>query len=789
VLSFPVALAGALKASSTSGYFYVKLYFGDESNFTGLSDTDRTIDSVKYRGLVQSWGDITQQFDINTFQSAISTTSITIYNGPNVGRIDDTTSAAGGRFSDLFATQNYVNRKWIMYLGASGVPAASHAQIGEGVITDQIEQGNDYVTFRLADYGARESLEVPIDKAERSTYTNISDGNDGKPFPMMYGDLSQRTATGEWERHYVRGHAPALVVDPQDTDGKVNCAPDTLDTSRSITLNSLDAKNVYITSNGRYLACDDGNVTISTPTPGSESDHLIKFTGGIWYALGRPVLSSTGALDANAANIVDGNPDNATGSVFTCAANDTDSFSVRVPNIPKLGENYANADIDIIVNFSAFSGTPIPAGANDFYITIEGATLDANWGTTGAQAIALSSGSGSAYDAADLLAGDLSTQVVFNIDNALNGSPVTVTIKEVDIQIQVQPSQTYEYSGFIKDYDYTHVADLSGNIKYQKTEVYRRGLRRGPSGLDYAYIAGKGREYNTWIDTIDGGARATFTGVDDPGYNANALIENPVYIVESILRDEIGIDPSSDGTELNVARFDEAGNTTDGIIGNIFNDSVTDILFAFSQVSSVDGFELCRDIAECFGGILFWDANGKVSLACRDLSANYTSADTTIEYKDIGGVKPGRTSIAAVRNRVTLRYNYDHAAGDYLSEVVVNDTTSQDSGANGINAIKELVFECPYIIDETTATALGNYVLDRFAYQRLTLSFNAPPKYLDLEIGDTVSFKNWPADFKIYGNTIDDEDDASTDIFMINKITKKASGVYIECFQVSEVTD
>jgi hypothetical protein len=120
---------------------------------------------------------------------------------------------------------------------------------------------------------------------------------------------------------------------------------------------------------------------------------------------------------------------------------------------------------------------------------------------------------------------------------------------------------------------------------------------------------------------------------------------------------------------------------------------------------------------------------------------------------------------------------------------IVNDSTSQGSGANGIGGsstkIQEIIADNRFTLDSGTAVGSSTALLDWLAYRKKILMFDViTPKHNDLEIGDTINFSNWPSTFKIYGNTI-----TATDIYMITKITKKPNSCSISCQEVSEVGD
>lgn len=76
------------------------------------------------------------------------------------------------------------------------------------------------------------------------------------------------------------------------------------------------------------------------------------------------------------------------------------------------------------------------------------------------------------------------------------------------------------------------------------------------NSIENCYAQGKGRMYGRWTDN-DGNAR-------DNGYNENDLIEQPAYIIESILRDEVF-------TERDLI-VNTKTDTTHAVVNNLKND-------------------------------------------------------------------------------------------------------------------------------------------------------------------------------------------------------------------------
>ena len=329
------------------------------------------------------------------------------------------------------------------------------------------------------------------------------------------------------------------------------------------------------------------------------------------------------------------------------------------------------------------------------------------------------------------------------------------------------------------------------NIETHKTqELHERKIRTGeirgdrlsrtitvsttktilyPSEIDYVYLSGKGRKYGAWVDADS----------RDNGYDENDLIESPVYIIEDILRTELGLTSS----EIDYATFDSAGNTTDGHIGLIYNDSADDVKFAFSQHKFIDSKDLINKLC---GQALSWvfiggDGKFKIKTLKRGADSDYSSADKTVDYNDIQLKSISRTPLNSVRNDITVNYNHDYGQDQSLSQVNTTDSTSAGTSVSGYNQTLELVLDAGGILDSTTATQLADAYKAIFKDRKVIIKFDClRPKYLDLEIGDIIQFSNWDTKVKLYGTALSE----ANDYFMITDIGKKLNGCSIEVIKV-----
>ena len=351
----------------------------------------------------------------------------------------------------------------------------------------------------------------------------------------------------------------------------------------------------------------------------------------------------------------------------------------------------------------------------------------------------------------------------------------TVQISEsgIVVEFDIDNIETYKtqelHERRVKDYIKERGGGYGYDITYRTITVSTTKTILYPSEIDYVYLSGKGRKYGAWVDADS----------RDNGYDENDLIENPVYIIEDILRTELGLTSS----EIDYATFDSAGNTTDGHIGLIYNDSADDVKFAFSQHKFIDSKDLINKLC---GQALSWvfiggDGKFKIKTLKRGADSDYSSADKTVDYNDIQLKSISRTPLNSVRNDITVNYNHDYGQDQSLSQVNTTDSTSAGTSVSGYNQTLELVLDAGGILDSTTATQLADAYKAIFKDRKVIIKFDClRPKYLDLEIGDIIQFSNWDTKVKLYGTALNESDD----YFMITDIGKKLNGCSIEVIKV-----
>ena len=222
-------------------------------------------------------------------------------------------------------------------------------------------------------------------------------------------------------------------------------------------------------------------------------------------------------------------------------------------------------------------------------------------------------------------------------------------------------------------------------------------------------------------------------------------------MIEDILRTELSL------TNIDTTTFDKSGNTSDGKILNVFDDSATDIKFAFSQYKFINSKELIENIGKISGSYLFLSGDGNFKIQTLERPEDYNSSRNdinTIDYNQITLDKIELTPINAVRNKAIINFNYDYGKEDTQSTTNSSNATSQGTTVDGVGQLLTLEVNTNKIIDNTTASALSTYLVSISKDRKITIMFDSPTaRYNGLEIGDLINFENFDSDIKLFGSS------------------------------------
>ena len=756
MLSFDSRLTEALSLGNTTAFYVLKLYYNDESAFIGVSDKHRVDGSDIYYGLVASWGQLHQGLDFFGFTTSTGNTTVKL--------INTETCYKGGRFSDQFSTNNFANRKWELFLNAEGLSTYDTAarMVGSGIISGDIGYDQKGTTFRLLDFGEYEKTtgttyygkQLPSNIVDSSTYPNAPEKNINKPIPMAYGDFYEKTDIGTIPTSYFdrfktfyNSAFPAIITDKFDIgEAAVEAYVD------SETMHTLDSENVYYCKDGNY-ATITGTVDATTNNP------RIEFSGSrckAYFPLSSSGFTTSGTgTHINEANLSNG--DFGDSSKTTIGVTDGNNVTINygIEPVTKLGEFISAKALAKLGTVSA-----TPTGLS--FLKIGGQAFS-SVSTNDEKEATLS------FTSNEQSAWDFTGGIALLLNSNIGAGAFTIQISEMGMVVEFNIDNIETYKTQELHERRIRVGEIRGDRLYRTITVSTTKTILYPSEIDYVYLSGKGRKYGAWVDADS----------RDNGYDENDLIENPVYIIEDILRTELGLTSS----EIDYATFDSAGNTTDGHIGLIYNDSADDVKFAFSQHKFIDSKDLINKLC---GQALSWvfiggDGKFKIKTLKRGADSDYSSADKTVDYNDIQLKSISRTPLNSVRNDITVNYNHDYGQDQSLSQVNTTDSTSAGTSVSGYNQTLELVLDAGGILDSTTATQLADAYKAIFKDRKVIIKFDClRPKYLDLEIGDIIQFSSWDTKVKLYGTALSE----ANDYFMITDIGKKLNGCSIEVIKV-----
>lgn len=768
MLTLGTNLSTTLKSKATEACWLLDIYYNDDtsaSNVIHLSDRERTVDSVDYKGLVRSWGSFNQKCDLVEFTSNIGNMTIILFNDENV------TSA--GRFTDWLATHNIHNRKWEIYL-SDGINKSTEP-IASGLISDDFESTEKDITIQLLSYEGKFDIEIPGTVVDSSHYPNAPKKNINKPFPMSFGDFSSYGTSGSWlEFTLTRGKFPAIITDAKDIDAYPDKAGEAM--------NELNDRNLFIKTGDYFCVCDPDGVSVGAGTP------IIIFGGNHWI-LEIPILSDNskaGMTGTESASQAYDKDENTVEALYSYASGNERKFQFYLPVVPE------------IVTWAP------ELGPDNFGVNLKITGIDSDEGTDPGVRVRFKQGTdydvgawteytwavGGESRSIDSGLPEMGAYIEIGIRDINTTGLVGLSVSEISVYYAASPLETYAKevvtrrpSKLIRRFFTPWGRKVLGLSKRTRTDTYYKDFTG-----EYVYFAGRGREYDDEIDTVAGNARAAYTDETDPGYNAGTVIRNPIYIVEYAHRKESDSD-DRDGpweeTDIDLASFDIAGNTPDGLIGDVFNDAVTDIKFAFSQYQFVSLKDFREQVGRQCGTLFFVSGSGKLKAKTRRRPGDYSAGDENMEidYNDMKNIKFCKTPLEDVRNDITVKYNFDYTLQETVSSIDnIADATSIGTTVDGYNQVLYLeeIMDC--CLDATTADNWADYLLAILKDRHICFDFEINRAYYQaLEIGDTIEFINWDSNFEIYGTV-----PATTDLYAVLDITK--SGPNKTKIKVMEIT-
>lgn len=415
MLNFPSNLVNVFQDTTSKPVFLLEMEYnaGGSNNTLRLAEKDLICGGYHYYGALLSIGEIQQSADIVDFSTSTGNTRIKVANTPG--------TIWGKRFSELFATCNFINRPWRLYMWEESLSSTDKVKIGEGYITSDVETTDEYCQITLIDYSGKYSRRLPVTIIDAETYPNAPKNNFGKPIPMFFGDMdvdpNAPTTTCEFDRYFTYGKVPALITNQwSETDAAIHCYPDTG------TMKQLRTKNVFLGKEKYYIACEDSNVTVT-------GNPKITFGGNVWRMYVKLLASNLACVGVT-------NPENAFDNDFlsyatmqTISDNYYHSYLyARIGKLPNLGAITAIYFLAKIDNYVSVPDT----------FRINTILMNPGW-NNGNQCVNITS----LYTSDKLSRWNLEKDIYIHIDGEESSAETSCRVYEMGIEIEFSPSESF----------------------------------------------------------------------------------------------------------------------------------------------------------------------------------------------------------------------------------------------------------------------------------------------------------------------------------------------------------
>lgn len=634
----------------------------------------------------QELGSIRQSIDIEEGGNVATVSGLTF-------RVLNPQYISSARFDQFVSDEpvNLENRICEIYLASwtGSNPAWSSILLLHTFIIDDVSYDYGEYEIKLRDAGLKRHKNIPDLLLTVYNYPQVPDSNQDKCVPLVFGDLGT-----------VDPALNKLNVTPAFRTSKVE--PDFIISRNQII--SITEVYVFISDGkriARFFKASPFTVSYGRPTtialPGWQS------LMADLYSQGEKRGIRTDPSDMDIKNAVD----DTEATYLTLTANQKLYVSCPVPNGLGYFENGMTL-FYLVVVAGAITGT-----VRLRYYNME---FDAGEGLFS---------NGEEFDS-----GDQNTYLTHNFgaDKSAHGT--------ADDQSDMNSNWTPDE---LNDYEFGLQCNAGSSIQIKNIYIYLYHIWCGSPPLtaknllqssDEAFVVVSGPVYGSAI-----GGRSN-------GRSSTVLAECAPYIVELILRSELGLTD----TEINIASFDTAGNTTNGDRKD----------WKAAEVISDQGDS--RDIIEkfCkeFGVVYFQNYENKETVrALKKLTAVKTIDRTTIQEET---PKITFSKYKNIYNEFYLNYRKQYPSGKFLKTLFItasdHNLVSNTRGGTpntytGLcadsqtkyNFTQRLTLDCDWIRDNATAEYLIKWLAEWLCYRKYIVEFqSAGLDHIELELGDQI---------------------------------------------------
>jgi len=272
-------------------------------------------------------------------------------------------------------------------------------------------------------------------------------------------------------------------------------------------------------------------------------------------------------------------------------------------------------------------------------------------------------------------------------------------------------------------------------ISYPGTERARRVITRyetdpdvKETGLANIFCQAYGRKFGSWIGSRN-------------GLSTSNVIVKSNYIIESILRDEMGVADA----DIDETAFD-----------NDYSDAYT---FAFSLTKQQSTQDVIEQLAYQSGCYCYRKSDGIWTLLRIPTTPSSSDVDFDYSLGDVKFTALYKSPHELITNEVKVLYNLDYATGHFTWDTSIDDTTSKGDTYLGTKATSTKEIAASFIRKDSDsgatnyAQALRDFVLSQWKDQHNIIEFEClNHSYFNAEDGDICTFNNVTTNFAGIGS-------------------------------------
>lgn len=642
-------------------------YFTDERIV--LSTSGESFDA-----LIMNWGRVRQTIDLFTKKSNVGNVKVTLMNVPY-----KRDSSGAVCLSDELSAYDIVNRRARIYCWFEGITSlADCLKIFEGLVQPLREVTPETLDVELMDSTFKRHMVVPRNTFKRSNFPDVTSEVEVKSLPLHYGTFVPTKDDGNPTKGAV---AEGFFV-----------APDKVLVADHV-MKAVNAVYIFDEGIGELVLVDSAEYTVILDDSGRTTVTFNNLIDPLLTAYIYPDKADITHLDDPHYVI----PDNKKGLSY-----DRDNSTFTEISVASYAQN-GNQDDNHIDHMYARFKTGNPVGD---YVSVY---LQANHVGNFSPGYLVNARVRFWIDATSTDVGDMVIEGVGSGPNTYDQSDITTLFGTNGLTLQdvIHPNGIHVYLNAL----YRVGAGRRKLIELYDVRLkitYRRSIERTMR----VFVEGEGRKFGSWVDA---GGRSN-------SYNAGDLIKNPAFIIESILRDEIGLTDS----QIAVASFDGAG-------GNLTTwDMVLSIMEPINTESLIE--EISRQSKLNF----FFSSDDLAKLAIIDNSP--TIEDDQLLSQDCvhRSFEIQQGDARDLVNKLRLNYSPWPVDRQLKTLLLAENTTSQAD----YDIIREIIFNAPGIASATVAGYLKDHLVGSSGFWKdLRSELSADMafwEHINWEVGDLI---------------------------------------------------